>query len=115
MPTTMVLLGFQTTFCDRLVYEETLMKSWQRFVKGLALTAAVLFLSACASPLAAQENSWKGETVLHTKPSKEIRFVDRLGEGEMVLYSFSGIWPFTVREEKDGWLRVHDRYHEGWV
>jgi tetratricopeptide (TPR) repeat protein len=90
------------------------MKLRQRFVKRLALTGVVLFLSACAGPLAAQEKSWKGETVLQTKPAREIRFVDRLGE-EQTVYSFSGIWPFTVREEKDGWLRIHDRYHEGWV
>lgn len=91
------------------------MYSWQRFVKTLVLTAAVV---VCLAPygvrLAAQEKSWVGETVLNTKPPKEVKFVDRTGDKE-VEYPFSGIWPFQVRAEKDGWLRIHDRRREGWV
>jgi hypothetical protein len=52
--------------------------------------------------------------VFHTKPPKDIKFGDRVGDKEVV-YAFSGIWPFLVRDDKDGWLRMHDRRHEGWV
>ena len=90
------------------------MSTWQRFVKALVLTAAVVFPTSYEARLPAQEKSWVGESVLHTKPSKDIKFGDRVGD-KQVDYVFSGIWPFTVREEKDGWLRIHDRRHEGWV
>lgn len=90
------------------------MNPWQRFVQPLVLTAAVVLFPASGGRLAAQEKSWIGESVLHTKPPKDIRFGDRVGDKE-VAYPFSGIWPFQVRGEKDGWLRIHDRRHEGWV
>jgi tetratricopeptide (TPR) repeat protein len=48
------------------------------------------------------------------KPARDIRFGDRIGDKE-IPYKFTGIWPFTVRAEKDGWLRIHDRVHEGWA
>ncbi len=89
------------------------MNTWQRFLKRLVLAVAIVF-PACGTRLAAQEKSWVGELVLHTRPPTEIRFVDRQGDKE-VDYPFSGIWPFTVRDEKEGWLRIHDRRREGWV
>jgi tetratricopeptide (TPR) repeat protein len=77
-----------------------------------ALAFAVVLLAGLTA--AAQEKSWIGEQVLHTKPPSQIKFGDRK-DGQDVSYSFSGTWPFTVRDEKDGWLRIHDRRHEGWV
>ena len=51
----------------------------QCFVKTLGLTAAVFILSALhGNRLAAQEKSWVGEQVLHTKPAKDIKFGDRV-------------------------------------
>src|SRR5947207_11359584 len=78
------------------------MITWQRFGKRLVLLAAVAVFPACGTRLAAQEKTWVGETVLQTKPHKDIRFVDRMGD-KVVEYAFSGIWPFLVRDEKDGW------------
>jgi tetratricopeptide (TPR) repeat protein len=89
------------------------MNSWQRFFKPLVLMVAVVF-PARGGRLAAQEKSWVGENVLNTKPARDIRFGDRIGDEE-IKYQFTGIWPFTVRAEKDGWLRIHDRIHEGWA
>ena len=79
-----------------------------------SFTPILVAFLAVTAPLAGQEKSWVGETVLHTKPAGQIRFGDRVGDKE-TQYPFSGIWPFTVRDEKDGWLRIHDRRHEGWV
>src|ERR1043166_6473419 len=89
------------------------MDSWQRLVKTLVLVVAVIAVPS-KTRLTAQENSWVGEMVLHIKPAKNIRFADRVGDKE-VEYPFSGIWPFLVRDEKEGRLRIHDRRHEGWV
>lgn len=91
------------------------MNTRRRFVKPLVLTAALLIVAnPCGLRLVAQEKSWVGESVLHTKPAKDIKFGDRVGDQE-VTYTFSGIWPFTVRDDKEGWLRLHDRRREGWV
>ncbi|MBI3860936.1 MAG: tetratricopeptide repeat protein [Planctomycetia bacterium] len=90
------------------------MKIRRRFVKPFVLTAVVLVLPAFGGWLSAQEKSWVGETVLHTRAPKDIRFLDRVGDKEVEM-PFSGIWPFQVRAEKAGWLRIHDRRHEGWV
>ena len=89
------------------------MNSWQRFFKPLVLMVAVVF-PAWGGRLAAQEKTWVGENVLNTKPARDIRFGDRIGDKE-ISYKFTGIWPYTVRAEKDGWLRIHDRIHEGWA
>src|ERR1700733_13626371 len=89
------------------------MNSRQRFFKLLVLMVAAVF-PAWGGLLAAQEKAWVGENVLNTKPAREIRFGDRIGDKE-IYYKFTGIWPYTVRAEKDGWLRIHDRIHEGWV
>jgi len=88
------------------------MSTWQRPVRILVLTVAAFSL-ASGTRLAAQE-SWVGKSVLHNKPTNQIKFGDRIGDKE-ISYQFSGIWPFTVRAERDGWLRIHDRRNEGWV
>jgi tetratricopeptide (TPR) repeat protein len=80
------------------------------FAASLVLACALVLPGTAA----AQDKPWVGETVLHVKPHQEIKFADRLG-GSPVYYPFSGRWPFTVREEKDGRLRIHDGSHEGWV
>ena len=51
---------------------------------------------------------------MHTKPAKEIEFGDRLDD-EQVYFPFSGILPIEVREDRDGWLRIHDGHNEGWA
>lgn len=63
---------------------------------------------------ATAQDSWIGKSVLHKKPANQIKFGDRINAME-VKYVFSGTWPFTVRDEKEGWLRIHDRRNEGWV
>lgn len=90
------------------------MHAWHPCIKGFVLAAMGGLLVLAGAPLAAQETSWIGELVLHTKPPADIRFVDGVGDRE-VAYAFSGTWPFTVRDEKDGRLRIHDRRREGWV
>jgi tetratricopeptide (TPR) repeat protein len=60
------------------------------------------------------QKSWVGEFVLPLKPTKEIKFWDLTGKKEVQL-PFSGVWPFKVRAEEDGRLRIHDGRREGWV
>lgn len=83
----------------------------RRLVKSLVVIAVVATYPAHA--VVAQE-SWVGKSVLHNKPTSQVKFGDRIGDKE-VTYQFSGIWPFVVRDERDGWLRIHDRRNEGWV
>jgi tetratricopeptide (TPR) repeat protein len=77
-------------------------------------TALTLLLLAAAGPVVGQEKSWKGEKVMHTKPSKDIQFGDMI-DGKQVYFKFSGRLPIAVRDDRDGWLRIHDGYREGWV
>jgi tetratricopeptide (TPR) repeat protein len=65
-------------------------------------------------PALAQEKSWKGESVIYKKNSKDIKFGDVI-DGKEVFFSFSGRLPIIVRAEKEGWLRVFDGNHEGWA
>lgn len=87
-------------------------------MRSYGLRSTMLVLTGACAALGAhsadQAKSWVGETVLHTRPAKDIKFGDRVGD-KQVYYPFSGRWPFKVREEKDGWLRIHDSRHEGWV
>lgn len=76
--------------------------------------ASVFVLAAGLASAANAQDTWVGKSVLHNKPTNQIKFGDRIGD-KQVTYQFSGIWPFTVREERDGWLRIHDRRNEGWV
>ncbi len=77
------------------------------------LLSSIVLVAMGTTRLNAQE-SWIGKSVLHNKPTNQVKFGDRI-DGKEVTYAFSGIWPFTVRAERDGWLRIHDRRHEGWV
>jgi tetratricopeptide (TPR) repeat protein len=67
-----------------------------------------------ATRATSQEKTWVGESVLPTKPPNHIKFGDRVGDTQFY-FPFSGRWPFKVRWDKDGWLRVHDGRREGWV
>lgn len=87
------------------------MKSYGRLPVFLMLTAVIAALGAGN---ARQDRSWVGESVLPTKLAKDIKFGDRDGD-KPTYFPFSGRWPFKVREEKDGWLRIHDGRREGWV
>src|ERR1043166_2567348 len=75
---------------------------------------AIVALLILAGSSHAQDKTWVGEDVLPNKASKDIKFGDRVGDKE-VFFPFSGRWPFKVREEKEGWLRIHDGRREGWV
>jgi tetratricopeptide (TPR) repeat protein len=77
----------------------------------LVVTAA---LGSASSTAAAEQKSWKGERVLPTKPDKDIKIADRL-DGEQVTYRFSGRMPVEVRDDRGGWLLIHDGRREGWV
>ena len=78
----------------------------------LALITVISF--AAASGAVDQEKSWVGERVQNTKPSEEIHLGDRVGD-KQVSFPFSGIMPITVREDREGRLRIHDGHREGWV
>ncbi len=81
------------------------------FAVLIVLTAAV----AGAGPrAAAQQKTWTGEWVLPTKPDKDIKFSDWVGDRQ-VFFPFRGIMPFLVRDDRDGWLRIHDGHREGWA
>jgi lipoprotein NlpI len=73
-----------------------------------------VYLAASGAPAGAQEESWKGENVLPTKPAKDISFGDNT-DGKQVYFPFSGRWPITVRDDRDGWIRIHDGVREGWA
>ncbi|MCI0683812.1 MAG: tetratricopeptide repeat protein [Gemmataceae bacterium] len=62
----------------------------------------------------AGEKSWVSESVVYTKPAKDIKFGDVV-DGKQMYFRFSGRMPIKVRDDRDGWLRVHDGYREGWV
>lgn len=83
-----------------------------KYVMFVLVLGTVIALQ-CAQA-ADQDKPWVGENVLPTKPAKDIKFGDRVGDRQ-VYFPFSGRWPFKVREEKDGWLRIHDGRREGWV
>lgn len=84
--------------------------------KRTMVQLVVLLGSAILMPgnAGAQDHTWVGENILPTKPSNEITFGTRQND-KQITYSFSGRWPFKVREEKDGWIRIHDGNHEGWA
>jgi tetratricopeptide (TPR) repeat protein len=63
---------------------------------------------------AGQDTSWKGKSVVYTKPHKEIEFGDVVG-GKQVYFPFSGDLPITVSDDREGWIRIHDGHREGWV
>ena len=68
-------------------------------------------------PFAAAEEpkSWKGELVMPKKRDKDITFGDRLPDDTKVKYVYSGLLPIKVRDDVEGWIRIHDGEHEGWA
>jgi Flp pilus assembly protein TadD len=58
--------------------------------------------------------AWIGESVVYTKPSRDVKFGDVV-EGKQVYFRFSGIMPIKVRDDRDGWLRILDGDREGWA
>lgn len=78
------------------------------------ITAWLLFALLIPSPHASAQESWVGESVLYRKPADEIKFGDVL-QGRQVYFPFSGGWPIKVRDDREGWLRIHDGNREGWV
>src|SRR5260221_14233162 len=79
----------------------------------------ILFITvislAFASSLGADEDakSWLRKTVLPTKPSEVIRFGDWV-DGKQVYFPLKTV-DLSVREVRDGWVRIHDGIREGWV
>ena len=63
----------------------------------LVLTA-MLALAGPGSPLAAQDKSWTGESVLPLKLAKDIKFTE-CPDGKGAGLVLSGAIPFTVRED----------------
>src|SRR5262245_33602713 len=84
-----------------------------RWMVIAAVHAATAF-AATQAPAAAQEKNWKGELVVYVKPAKDVRFGDVVG-GKQVYFAFSGRWPLQVRDDREGWLRIHDGEREGWA
>lgn len=60
-----------------------------RLVVFLAL---VTIAGAAPTAVAEDKKSWTGESVIHTKPAKEIKFGDRL-DNKQVYFPFTGILP----------------------
>ena len=63
----------------------------------LPLLLAEVLVFHGGSTAFAQE-SWVGESVIHTKPSNEIE-ISNLVDGVQVSFTFSGILPIKVRDE----------------
>ncbi|MFT3879907.1 MAG: tetratricopeptide repeat protein [Gemmatales bacterium] len=85
-----------------------------RFLPVFHVGFILILLNVLPAAVLGQDKSWFGENVLQTRHSGEITFGTRANE-KQVNYTFSGRWPFKVREEKDGWIRIHDGNHEGWA
>jgi tetratricopeptide (TPR) repeat protein len=81
-----------------------------RLVRLMALVCALV----AGSRIVADEKSWVGESVMNAKPPKDIEFGDRVN-GKQVYFRFSGRFPLTVRDDRDGWVRIHDGNREGWA
>ncbi|HLX63146.1 MAG TPA: tetratricopeptide repeat protein [Planctomycetota bacterium] len=72
------------------------------------LAAALLGVSAFAA------DNWTNEMVLPVKQNQEIGFIHQVNGKDEVI-PFTGPWPFKVREDRGGKLRLFDGTHEGWV
>jgi tetratricopeptide (TPR) repeat protein len=62
----------------------------------------------------AKEDDWTGMVVIAKKPMKDIRFGDWV-DGKQVFFKSINLMICKVREDRDGFLRVHDDMREGWV
>jgi tetratricopeptide (TPR) repeat protein len=80
----------------------------------VSLTVFGFALALLSHVADAGERSWVGESVLFTKPAKEIQFGDWVAD-KQVSFPFAGRVPIKVRGDRDGWLRIHDGRREGWV
>ncbi len=81
--------------------------------RSVLLGVAIAVLVA-SSPAGGQERSWKGEPVMPTKRAKEITFGDYV-DGKQVYFQFANLVRFIVRDDREGWIRIHDGWHEGWA
>lgn len=67
-------------------------------------------------PKAGAKGLWaEGARVLGKRSNSQIQFGDRDADGRQVFYDLSGLSMTVVRDNGDGWVRIRDRYHEGWV
>jgi tetratricopeptide (TPR) repeat protein len=80
---------------------------------GRLVLVAVLLVGSSLWTLA-EEKSWKGEEVISKKPKKDIKFGDYIN-GNQVWFQLNSLGYFTVREERDGRLRIFDGHREGWA
>jgi tetratricopeptide (TPR) repeat protein len=79
---------------------------------ALALGAAACLTEATQTP--AQPVSWVGASVIGKKPPEEMQFGD-LVNCKQVYFPFSGLWPITVTDDREGRLRIHDGRRDGWA
>ena len=61
-----------------------------------------------------EKGGWYGKDVLPKKPLKEIRIGDWV-DGKAIYWQPHSLRDNTVREDRGGFLRVHDGRREGWV
>jgi tetratricopeptide (TPR) repeat protein len=63
-----------------------------------------------------KKNLWPiGTRVLPKKDTSKIQFADRDADGKVVYLRLSAV-TFQVRQDRgDGWVRIHDGHHEGWM
>ena len=80
----------------------------------VVILALATLAGAAPTAVAEDKKSWTGESVMYTKPAKDIKFGDRLDD-KQVYFPFTGILPIKVREDRDGRLRIHDGHNEGWA
>jgi tetratricopeptide (TPR) repeat protein len=85
-------------------------------MKTYRLLLLIVLAAALASDsrIVADEKSWVGESIIYTKPAKDIQFGD-IVDGKEIYFPFSGRLPIKVRNDRDGWLRIHDGHREGWA
>jgi tetratricopeptide (TPR) repeat protein len=79
----------------------------------LVLVAGTMALGTAARA-ADPSGSWVGQSVIYTKPARQIRFMHSLDDRRLS-FLFFGRLPITVRDEREGWLLIHDGHREGWV
>lgn len=60
------------------------------------------------------KDDWTGKSVLPKKRQSEIRIGD-WKDGKQVFWKAHNLLNCTVREDRDGFLRVYDGHREGWV
>ena len=75
-----------------------------------------LLAIACSFPALAfaQERNWVGERIVPIRPNEEIQF-SAVVEGKKTSFPLSNFAAFAVREERGGFVRLHDGKREGWV